>query len=920
MDKAREKYRSKFGGAKKPDKAILPKALSELLRTYESSNNEAATNPTKSTPLKNSSSVVSARQIDIPPPPAEEHLIDPPGVEQTRRALATCIDAGDLSQAVISVIFNQDRFIPIEGTLLDYKRDFPTERAAQLKIVRHIQSFHNTYGGYLVFGAEEIAKDLEIVPIYETMDKFDFKILRDLCREYLTAPIEVQARSHTIDRRGKSHQIVLLHIPSRRDRAPVLVRKDAKDADSKHILRRDDAYLREGDNSIPANTFYHWRLLFGPRANPYSLAQDTIPDRIRPIYSDLPDRDFICPDFIGRQDYLSKLFAWLTDDFTCVRVLAGEGGLGKTSIAFQFASEVSRANLIDAEAVIWLTAKRLQFRAIINEYEELINCHFSTSRELFEILAKNLGEVRTDWSDIADQDFPRLLRNLGQHLKVFFVIDDLDSLDIDEQKRCIEVCQQLAGLGSRFLFTTRKNATASTSTAIEVDGLEEDDYAKLVASWQDRLKIKEITAKDVRRLRDTTHGSPLYTESLLRLVKNGMPVGEAIAKWKGNLGVDVRNAALKREVTQLGQEARKVLVAAAILGECSLAEIKIATDYSDQTLLDATNELQSLFLLHAPAIAAQPRFSISKTTKDLIISLGAELISDFSAFQERLKARRHKSKGESQVINAVGIAVNQAMALVAAGDPPGALRTVDEVNHTLKNKNKDLWFLRGRVLLKFEKPRLHEAKAAFMKAFDLGQRKSLFFGMWYDTALDLGQYEGAVEVATSAMEASAGNKGDWLVKRANARLQSAGLQDKRGDTEHTINQLNQAAEDFYAAVTSEAALRWDSTWKESFYRTHDGLWAVCTRTATSVPEWLDAFDMQARSIQRGDLRLDTYARLKDAFEALRRLVGSNSATTQRTGNLLAQVARRGQEILLEAPKEFRVYKLYRQIETAFNAS
>jgi len=52
-----------------------------------------------------------------------------------------------------------------------------------------------------------------------------------------------------------------------------------------------------------------------------------------------------------------------------------------------------------------------------------------------------------------------------------------------------------------------------------------------------------------------------------------MPVGEAIAKWKDNLGVEVRNAALKREVVQLESEAKKVLVAAAILGQCSLAEL-----------------------------------------------------------------------------------------------------------------------------------------------------------------------------------------------------------------------------------------------------------------------------------------------------------------------------------------------------------
>ena len=902
----RDKYRATLQKLKANERSNPPKALTQLLNSLQVGDSKKSHTPEND--FKYSIASEQITQAD------ESNRL---GMEDTRRALARLVLAGEISNEVIKLIYFEDQFLPIEGTLLDYKRDIPLEKSAQLKTIKHIQSFHNTYGGYLIFGADEVQKDSEIIPAYESLPKFDFKILRDLCRDYLTSPIEIQAQNHKIRRFGKDYEIAILHIPARTQKIPVLVRKDAFDSNSKNILKRDEANLRDGDNSLAANNFYHWRMLFGDIENPYLKDQAAASSRRRPIYNDLPDRDFICPDFIGRQSYLSKLFTWLTDDFSCVRVLAGEGGLGKTSIAFQFASEVSRANLIDAEAVIWLTAKRYQFRAITNEYEELVNSHFSSSRELFEALARNFGEVRDNWKDLEDCDFPRLLRELGKHIKVFFIIDDLDSLDIDEQKRCIEVCQQLAGLGSRFLFTTRKNATASTSTAIEVDGLDEQEYVKLVNSWQNRLKLKELTEKDVRRLHETTHGSPLYTESLLRLVKNGMPVGEAIAKWKGNLGIDVRNAALKREVTQLGQEARKVLVTTAILGECSLAEIKIATDYSDQTLLDATNELQSLFLLHAPAIATQPRFSVSKTTKDLVIGLGTELIAEFNAYQEKIRNKRLKANGKSDVINAVGIAVNQAMALIAAGNYTDALKTVDEVHLKLKGKNKDLWFLRGRVLLKFEKPRLTEAKAAFMSAFDLGQRKPLFFELWHNTLVDLEQFEAAVEVATSAISASSGNKADWLVKRAHTRLQSASLQDKRGDTEHTVNQLDQAAEDFSVAASTDQSLIWNSNWQEGFYRTNDALWSLWSRSAQSVPEWIKAFDTQEKSIKRGDLRLESYVRMREAYFKLQRLLQGQSSSS-RTENLLAQIKRRGKEILKDSPKEYRTYKQYIQLNAVFD--
>ncbi|MBO9642389.1 MAG: putative DNA binding domain-containing protein [Pseudacidovorax sp.] len=901
----REKYGPSLSNFRKNDRFAPPRVLTELisgLAVKQGNSNQEQTGLSQTPKMRDSDVAI---------------FDGPIGIEDTRRALSQLIVAGDVSSAPINLVYRGERFSPIEGALIDYKRDFPTERQAQLKIIKHIQAFHNTFGGYIIFGAAEIVKDVEIIPVHDVLPVFDFKALRDLCREYFTAPIELQSRVHNVQKGGKDFQVILCHIPPRSQKFPVLVKKDAQDSSSKFILKRDDAYLREGDNSIAAATYHHWRILFGGVENPYIASPSKFAQRIRPIYNDLPDRDFICPEFIGRESYLSRLFTWLADDFSCVRILAGEGGLGKTSIAFEFASEVSRGNLIEVEAIIWLTAKKYQFRALINDYEELINSHFTNSRQLFESLARNLGEVRDDWNDLEESDFPRLLRNLGQHIKVFFVIDDLDSLEIDEQKRCIEVCQQLSGMGSRFLFTTRKNATASTSTAIEVGGLDEQEYEKLVGSWQERLCLKQLSEKDIRRLRETTHGSPLYTESLLRLVKNGIPVGEAIAKWKGNLGVDVRNAALKREVTQLGQEARKVLVTTAILGECSLAEIKVATEYSDQTLLDATNELQSLFLVNAPAIATQPRFSISKTTKELVLSLGAELIADYSSFQEKIRTRRIKSNGQSEVIKAVGSAVNQAMALISSGDYPGALQTVDEVQKSLKEKNKDLWFLRGRVLLKFQKPRLTEAKTAFMKAFDLGQRKPLFFDMWFNTLLDLEQFEGAVEVATAAIEASSGNKAEWLMRRAQARLQSAGVQDKRGDVEHAMNQIDQAGEDYALAAITAPSLRWDIRWKENFYRTNDSLWNLWARKAQQVPEWIEAFDVQEIAIRRGDLRLDTYTRMWDAYRTIRNLLQRRS-DSNRTANLLAQVKRRGRQILADAPKELRIYKQYRNMVADFS--
>lgn len=843
------------------------------------------------------------------------------GLQDARRALAASIESGSTNKALVDVIFDGESFLPIEGLLIDYKREIPTDKFGVAKFLKHVLAFHNTYGGFLIIGAEETKKDACIVPIQHDLNSIDAKKLRDLCREYFSSAIEIQALVLAITWHGQLFQLSAIHIPKRVPKEPVLARKDGpRDSTGTVAFSRDDVYLREGDNTIKAANAHHWRLLYGDRTNPYTLTESSPRPIEKPIWNDLPDRGFICQDFVGRDDLLSHLFSWLADDFTCVRVLAGEGGLGKTSVAYQFAAEVSKSRLIDVESVVWLTAKRQQFRAMLNSYEEVANRHFSTSTELFSVIASSLGDIRTSWEDVAENEFPKILRDLAKHIKVFFVIDDLDSLDLDQQKRSIEVCQQLAGLGSRFLFTTRKNATASTSTAIEVKGLGIEDYPKLIETWQIRLSLNPLTIKEINRLRETTLGSPLYTESLLRLVKGGMPVGEAIAKWKDNLGIEVRNAALKREVVQLENEAKKVLVAAAILGQCSLAEIKQATGYSDPTLIDATNELQSLFLLHAPSIADQPRFSISNTTRDLVLALGPELISEFSSFQDVIKQKRYKAKGQRANVQVIGIAVNQASALLASQLPLEALRTVDEVNIQFSGKDPDLLFMRGRVLLKFSPPRRDEAKKAFRAAHSLGQRKPLFFSLWYENEVCLGVFEAAVDVASAALSASVGERSEWLMRRANSKLQSAYQQDRRADIELSKTQLQSAAEDLSFAMTSDSSLQWSAPWKESLFSTHDSLWAIATRASDNVPDLVDALDFQLAALKRGDVRVEMYKRLLIALNSLSRLMNNrHGSRSEKENNLVAQRVRWCLDAINSAPKELSLYKDFREVKLAINA-
>lgn len=831
--------------------------------------------------------------------------------QEVRRFLANAVEVGNLDLSLINELLFEDGFLAVEGVLLDYKRDFPADKPSMCKFIKHIAAFHNTYGGYLIIGADEIDKDAAILPFCEIIPPIESKQLRDFCREYLSAPIELQIAVLDFEFHAKKWQVQAIHIPKRGQVDPVSSKKDgAIGKGGKPTFHGGEIFVRDGDNSVIASSPSHFKLIYGSRVNPF-LIVDAAAAVISPVEGRLPDRSFICPEFIGRQDVIAQLYRWLSDDFSCVRVLAGEGGLGKTSIAYEFAQEVSRSRLGNIDLIVWMTAKTQQFRALTNSYEEVIDTHFSTSKELFSELAFKLAATKEEVADTSENQLPKLLKNLLKNIRVFAVIDDLDSLDINEQKRCIEVCQQLAGEGSRFLFTTRKNATASSSTAIELQGLSIEDYQKLIASWQLRLKLAPFTEKSVERLYEASKGSPLYTESLLRLIRSGMSPNDAIAAWRGALGIDVRNAALKREVLQLGAEARRSLVTVAILGECSYAEVKQATGFSDQTLVDSFNELQSLFLLYAPEIAGQSRTGISNTTRDLVRSLGPELIPSFSAYEQATKANRFKVKSRSVDVNAVGAAINQALALLAARNPEEALKTVDEVNKKFGGKNYDLLFMRARSLLACNPSRIDEALRSFKQAYAYGQRKALFFQLWFETESQAEHYEIAIEVANDALGAGSGNKSDWLINRAHSRIRSAAAQSKVNDVEHSRMQLVRAANDLVDARKVAPDLEWDNVWKELLYSTHDSLWSLDTREMLEMPPLINALDGQLHAIGRGDTRFDVFVRLPGVLDAMSRvLVGGRDSRSEKENNLMVQSTRQCLAAYKAAPQNLRSMRAF----------
>jgi hypothetical protein len=80
-----------------------------------------------------------------------------------------------------------------------------------------------------------------------------------------------------------------------------------------------------------------------------------------PLEDRLPPRESIVVDFVGRQAEIDRLWEWFRDPISRRWALSGEGGKGKSALAFKFATEVKFAAPEPFQAVLWLSAKKRRF-------------------------------------------------------------------------------------------------------------------------------------------------------------------------------------------------------------------------------------------------------------------------------------------------------------------------------------------------------------------------------------------------------------------------------------------------------------------------------------------------------------------------------------------------------------------------------
>jgi hypothetical protein len=679
-----------------------------------------------------------------------------------------------LDEKILDLFFTTDSSpVPKECELWDYKRDFETENLESGKTIRSICSFYNSYGGYLVFGIEELEKDT-IFRASGTSNPFNAQQLKGSMDKYLSRRIDIHYREFikNIDGIQKTFGIIL--VPKRpKGATSIATIKDCGDG-RKTLFPKDATFIRELDECIAASLEEHFIFLNSPR----DLLSEQQAKLRKIIPHNLPDKNFICQEFVGREAIIQSLWAWLSDDFDYVKVLAGEGGKGKTSIAYEFSRLLAKSEPDTFDQVVWLSAKLKQFKAEAGRFVSTPEQHYYDLESLLNRICSETGSPESELTDMPVQSLKRLTKRNLELVPSFIIIDDVDSTEPDEQKRILETARAIANQNSKILLTTRANNTYSSDIAITVPGLQGDDYEALLKSLTSRLGTAYPKKGQIDSLAKTSNGSPLFTESIFRLVKLGMPIDKAIEAWKDKSGEEVRSAALQREIEQLSYLSKRVLLAATIIGTCSLAELSDITELEKESIQSSIEELDSLFLIQSPSIIQQePRFEVPDTTSRLVISIAEKLVPNHRSYIAKIKNHATSldlaKAGKSR--KGVGAAISQANALLKQGEFDPARETI---RLTLKKPqfkdNPDLLLMLGRIDYCDPSRNTNLAINSFLESFRRGQTKEILFDLWFDALKLEGSHQEKIEVCTFALEKTSEAREKWISRVAETHLNRVG--------------------------------------------------------------------------------------------------------------------------------------------------
>jgi hypothetical protein len=467
-----------------------------------------------------------------------------------------------------------------------------------------------------------------------------------------------------------------------------------------------------------------------------------------PLVTNLPAAESIVTEFIGRERELDQVRAWFDNPERRRWALCGEGGAGKTSLAYRFAQEIVDRAPAFLRCVFWLSAKKRKFMEGGTVDIHLPDFHNLDSA--LNLLALEYGKERV--LNLSSQRKRAAVLRMLKDLPTLLVVDDIDSIE-DVDADVVEFFTNdvtSSRSKTKILFTSRREMFGMAAFRTEIRGLDDVDAPRFITSRSARFGIDESLLKPdvIKGIVAATGGSPLYMEDLLRLAQYVGPK-EAIKVWEQERGDAARAFSLKREFDLLSEDARNVLIAACIQPMAiSGIEARTVLRLNDERFELAIEKLRGLFLMQKPAMVRRElRYEVNVNLRRLV----TRIMSESDQFQRVKNAyaahagELTSGRGEEKSI------VRQASLLVRGGQAVEAEELLVKTMEAQGRKPVLLTEL-GWVYASANPPRTAEARTLFQESVGLRKSSDETFVKWCRMELAIKEYTRACSVAEKGLD------------------------------------------------------------------------------------------------------------------------------------------------------------------------
>lgn len=519
----------------------------------------------------------------------------------------------------------------------------------------------------------------------------------------------------------------------------------------------------------------------------------------------LPRSGEVVSDFVGRDVELEELRDWLTTEDDPCRMLGGDGGKGKSSIAYALAVDAARRLGSRFEAVIWMSAKKRKFSSG-GSTVEINSPDFASSKEIIEIILQTYSPILDLIEADASADPRGACLEVLQKFPALIIADDIDSLEGKEQEAIRFLNSSLASLtGCKVLFTSRRVTMGFEDVGVPVKGLPIEDVTPFLRSRCRKAGINpDPVLQSQDRIREVCDGSPLYMQDLLRLLRSGMPVAEGIGLWQDKRGQAAREYAVRREFESLeSADAREILVALSSVDSAVSFDTLMATmNWHEDRMEDATRALNEMFLM--PDIthkASSSYFTINNNTRELVRTIYGRS-GDFDRRRREILAAQGKSPASRPEL----LYVKKCLGLLRARVEKNEMTRSDAISELIELRKEhagiaSIWSTMGWVYKKDEQ--VTAARDCFSKAVDLQCKDSDVYFHWAELENDDDRWTEAIRVVDRAITGVNVKNATLLVQRgyAHSRLARKAFEDA-GEIDTTCrNHAGKSHRDLHEAIS-----------------------------------------------------------------------------------------------------------------------